>query len=134
MNTRKVHIFSKTSKVLHTTVSLLIHVFCKSCEPEIVLAVLQIKTKTISYSQTLQNAGIIKQTVVLLWKLLCHALIYLAVSGKYFFNYRISLYSFRGNYSFLDLGIQRSQYIRPKITVHKCAETIQGRKLYEEMR
>ena len=35
-------------------------------------------------------------------------------------------YSFPGNYSFLDLEIQRS--------VHKCAETIQGRKLYEEMR
>ena len=43
--------------------------------------------------------------------------------------YRISSYSFRGNYSFLNLEIQRSQYIRPKVTVHKCAETIQGRKL-----
>ena len=43
--------------------------------------------------------------------------------------YRISSYSFRGNYSFLDLETQRSQYIRPKVTVHKCAETIQGRKL-----
>ena len=41
---------------------------------------------------------------------------------------------FRRNYSFLDLEIQRSQYIRPKVTVHKCAETIQGRKLYEEIR
>ena len=49
-------------------------------------------------------------------------------------NYSISSYSFRGNYSFLDLEIQRSQYIRPKVTVHKCAETIQGRKLYEEIR
>ena len=39
-------------------------------------------------------------------------------------SYRISSYSFRGNYSFLNLEIQRSQYIRPKITVHKCAETI----------
>ena len=47
--------------------------------------------------------------------------------------YRISSYSFRGNYSFLDLEIQRSQYIRPKVTVHKGAETIQGRKLYEEL-
>ena len=37
---------------------------------------------------------------------------------------RISSYSFRGNYSFLDLEIQRSQYIRPKVTVHKGAETI----------
>ena len=31
--------------------------------------------------------------------------------------YRISSYSFRGNYSFLNLEIQRSQYIRPKVTV-----------------
>ena len=47
--------------------------------------------------------------------------------------YRISSYSFRGNYSFLDsdLEIQRSQYIRPKVTVHICAETIQGRKLFK---
>ena len=30
--------------------------------------------------------------------------------------------------------IQRSQYIRPNVTVHKCAENIQGRKLYEEIR
>jgi hypothetical protein len=29
------------------------------------------------------------------------------------------------------LEIQRSQYIRPKVTVHKCAETIQGRKLFK---
>ena len=50
------------------TVCLIIHVFCKSCKPEIVLAVLQIKTKTILHSQILQNGGIIKQTVVLLWK------------------------------------------------------------------
>ena len=50
------------------------------------------------------------------------------------FDQRISSYGFRGNYSFLDLGIQRSQYRRPKVTVHKCAETIQGRKLYEEIR
>ena len=50
-------------------------------------------------------------------------------------EYRISSYSFLGNYSFLNLEIQRSQYIRPnKVTVHKCAETIQGRKLYEEIR
>ena len=48
--------------------------------------------------------------------------------------YRISSYSFRGKYSFLNLEIQRSQYIRPKVTVHKGAETIQGRKLYEEIR
>ena len=37
------------------------------------------------------------------------------------------IHSFRGNYSFLNLEIQRSQYIRPKVTVHKGAETIQGR-------
>ena len=35
---------------------------------------------------------------------------------------------------FLNLEIQRSQYIRPKATVHKGAETIQGRKLYVEVR
>ena len=34
----------------------------------------------------------------------------------------------------MNLEIQRSQYIRPKVTVHKGAETIQGRKLYEEIR
>ena len=44
--------------------------------------------------------------------------------------YRISSYSFRINYSYLNLEIQRSQYIRAKVTVHKCAETIQGRKLF----
>ena len=49
-------------------------------------------------------------------------------------GYRISSYSFRGNYSFFNLEIQRSQYIRPKVTVHKCAETIQGQKLNEEIR
>ena len=49
-------------------------------------------------------------------------------------TYRISSYSFRGNYSFLNLEIQRSQYMRPKVTVHKCAETIQGRKLHEQIR
>ena len=40
--------------------------------------------------------------------------------------YRISSYTFRGNDFFLDSEIQRSQYIRPKVTVHKCAETIWG--------
>ena len=39
--------------------------------------------------------------------------------------YRISSHSFQGIYSLLNLEIQRSQYIRP---------TIQGRKLYEEIR
>ena len=59
------------------TVCLIIHVFCKNCEPDIVLAVLQIKTKTISSSvfssqmglQLLQNAEINKQTDVRLWKI-----------------------------------------------------------------
>ena len=49
-------------------------------------------------------------------------------------NYSISSYSFRGNYSFLNLEIQSSQYKRPKVIVHKGAETIQGRKRYEEIR
>ena len=35
------------------------------------------------------------------------------------------------SYSFLNLEIQRSQYIRSKVTVHKGAETIQGRKLFK---
>ena len=42
------------------------------------------------------------------------------------FKYRISSYSFRRNYSFLNLEIQR-----PKDIVHKCAETIQGGKLFK---
>ena len=46
-------------------------------------------------------------------------------------QYRISSYSFCGNYSLLNSEIQRSQYIRPKVTVHKGAETIQGRKLFK---
>ena len=32
---------------------------------------------------------------------------------------------------FLHLEIKRSQYISPKVTVHKGAETIQGRKLFK---
>ena len=32
----------------NTSICLIIHLFCKSCEPEIVLPVLQIKTETIS--------------------------------------------------------------------------------------
>ena len=46
------------------------------------------------------------------------------------FEFSVSSYSFGGNYSFLNLEIQMSQYIRPKATVHKCVETIQGWKLY----
>ena len=46
-------------------------------------------------------------------------------------GYRISSYSFRGNYSFLNLEIQRLQYVRPKVTVHKGAETIQRRNLFK---
>ena len=48
-------------------------------------------------------------------------------------DYRIYSYSFRRNYSFFNLKIQRSQYIRPKVTVHKCGEAIQGRKQHEEI-
>ena len=36
-----------------------------------------------------------------------------------------------GNYSFLNLESQRSHHIRLKVTVHKGAETIQGRKLFK---
>ena len=43
----------------------------------------------------------------------------------------ISSYSFRGKYSFLNLEIQRSQYIRQKVTVHKGAETIWENTVYE---
>ena len=56
---------------------------------------------------------------------------FVSVRKRILCAYRISSYSFRGNYSFLSLEIQRSQYIRPKVTVHKCAETIQGRKLFK---
>ena len=45
-------------------------------------------------------------------------------------KYRISSYSFCRNHSFCNLEIQRSQYIRPKVTVNKGAETIQGRKVF----
>ena len=45
-------------------------------------------------------------------------------------TYRISSYSFRGNY-FLNLEIQRSYYIGPKVTVNKVVETIQGRKMWK---
>ena len=48
-----------------------------------------------------------------------------------FLTYRISSFSFRGNYSFLNLEIQKAQYLRSKVTVHKCAETVQGRKLFK---
>ena len=51
---------------------------------------------------------------------------------KYLNYYCISSYGFHGNYSFLNLKIQRSQYKRPKITVYKCEETIQGRKLFKD--
>ena len=46
-------------------------------------------------------------------------------------KYRISSCSVRGNYFFSNLEIKRSQYIRPKVAVHKCMETIQGRKLFK---
>ena len=59
---------------------------------------------------------------------------YAIVSCVKKFRYHISSYTFCGNYFFLHLEIQRSQYISPKVTVHKGAETIQGGKLYEEIR
>ena len=40
--------------------------------------------------------------------------------------HHISSYSFHQYYSIWNLEIQRSQYIRPKDTVHKLAETIWG--------
>ena len=43
-------------------------------------------------------------------------------------KYRISSYKL-----FLNFEIQRSHYIRPKVTVNKGSETIQERKLYEEI-
>ena len=58
-------------------------------------------------------------------------------------EYRISANSFRGNYSFLKLFVQRSQYISIKFPLHKPSEnrgnysreeTIQGRKLFAEIR
>ena len=47
------------------------------------------------------------------WKFYCeNALIYLSPCiYPHGYKYRISSYSFRGNYSFLNLEIQRSQYI-----------------------
>ena len=40
--------------------------------------------------------------------------------------YHISSYSFCGNYSFLNLKIQRSQYIRPKVTYIKVRKLFKG--------
>ena len=54
---------------------------------------------------------------------------------KYISNYRISSYSFRGNYSsetiLFWIWKSKGHSIRPKVTVHKCAETIQERKLFK---
>ena len=52
----------------NTTVCLIIYTFCKVCEREIVFVLICRTGRTISGSQLLQNMGIIKQTVVLLWK------------------------------------------------------------------
>ena len=51
-------------------------------------------------------------------------------------NYRISSYSFRGNYSFLNLTLCTVTFDH---STYRCGnysreETIQGRKLYEEIR
>ena len=43
------------------------NVFCTSCEPEIVLTVLKIKTKIISHSQFVQNTQINQELVVKFW-------------------------------------------------------------------
>ena len=63
------------------------------------------------------------------WKLLVRYNLRFFVQVGHETTYRISLYSFRfrGNYFFLDLEIWR------EVTEHNCAETIQGRKLYEEI-
>ena len=74
-----------------------------------------------------------------LWKCICikkkikhfTPLVFKSRASHCKWEYCISSYSFRGNFSFLNLEIQRSQYIRPKVTVHKGAETIQGRKLFK---
>ena len=56
--------------------------------------------------------------------------------GTYVINYRISSYSFRGNYSFLNLTLctvtfNHSTY---RWGNYSREETIQGRKLYEKIR
>ena len=64
-------------------------------------------------------------------------------STRGIWDYRISANSFRGNYSFLKFFVQRSQYISIKFPLHKPSEnrgnysreeTIQGRKLFAEIR
>ena len=62
MNTRHTYPYFLQYFESITTVCLIINVFCKSCEPDNfqpVLPLLQIKTKTISCSQILQNACIV---------------------------------------------------------------------------
>ena len=65
------------------------------------------------------------------------------MENKVEYRYRISANSFRGNYSFLKFFVQRSQYISIKFPLHKPSEnrgnysreeTIQGRKLFAEIR
>ena len=64
-NLRQIQIFFNKAK------NLLIYIFCKSCKLEIVLTVLQIKTKTISCLQFVQNTeinkyfGLIEETMYL---------------------------------------------------------------------
>ena len=62
------------------------------------------------------------------WMLTVQSISYLA--GYWFKEYRISANSFRGNYSFLNLNLCTVT----KVTVHTGAETIQGRKLFAEIR
>jgi hypothetical protein len=90
-----------------------------------------IEVRLSSYSRSLQTFRLSLNYKTLLTGPSENSLGLLAISKE---TYRISSYSFRGNYSFLDFEILKLQYIRPKVTVHKGAETIQGRKLYEEIR
>ena len=52
----------------NTTACLIIHMFCKVYDRGIVFVLICRTARTISSSQLLQNMGIIKQIVVLLWK------------------------------------------------------------------
>ena len=56
------------------------------------------------------------------------------ISGVLIGTISIKVRSFwKGHKKLKQSEIQSSQYIRPKVTVHKCEETIQGGKLYEEI-
>ena len=84
------------------------------------------------FGQEVENTNTLNFFNTSITKHIFHLIIHYT-TGKYCFKvkYRISSYSFCGNYSFLNLEIQRSQYIRPKVTLHKGAETIHGRKIFK---